>query len=107
MASKNGKPTNKQRDNAIGELIGKTNELAEGLTKAYEIIRQLDVVIAMYVDMKGDKKEFEEFIAKAQEKMKKEKEENDAKADGNADKPNLQGDTDGESSGTEGVREKE
>ena len=107
MASKNGKPTNKQRDNAIGELIGKTNELAEGLTKAYEIIRQLDIVIAMYVDMKGDKKEFEEFIAKAQEKMKKEKEENDAKADGNADKPNLQGDTDGESSGTEGVREKE
>ena len=107
MASKNGKPTNKQRDNAIGELIGKTNEIADGLTKAYEIIRQLDVVIAMYIDMKGDKKEFEEFIAKAQEKMKKEKEENDAKADGNADKPNLQGDTDGESSGTEGVREKE
>ena len=107
MASKNGKPTNKQRDAAIGELIGKTNEIADGLTKAYEIIRQLDVVIAMYVDMKGDKKEFEEFIAKAQEKMKKEKEENDAKADGNADKPNLQGDTDGESSGTEGVREKE
>jgi len=107
MASKNGKPTNKQRDNAIGELIGKTNELADGLTKAYEIIRQLDIVIAMYIDMKGDKKEFEEFIAKAQEKMKKEKEENDAKADGNADKPNLQGDTDGESSGTEGIREKE
>ena len=107
MASKNGKPTNKQRDNAIGELIGKTNELADGLTKSYEIIRQLDIVIAMYIDMKGDKKEFEEFIAKAQEKMKKEKEENDAKADGNADKPNLQGDTDGESSGTEGIREKE
>ena len=107
MASKNGKPTNKQRDNAIGELIGKTNEIADGLTKAFEIIRQLDVVIAMYIDMKGDKKEFEEFIAKAQEKMKKEKEENDAKADGNADKPDIQGDTDGESSGTEGIREKE
>ena len=40
MASKNGKPTNKQRDAAIGELIGKTNEIADGLTKAYEIIRR-------------------------------------------------------------------
>ena len=104
MASKNGKPTNKQRDNAIGELIGKTNELAEGLTKAYEIIRQLDVVIAMYVDMKKDGDKFNKYIVKKQKEMEK---ENDTKADGNADKPNLQGNTDGESSGTEGVREKE
>ena len=106
MASKNGKPTNKQRDTAIGELIGKTNELAEGLTKAYEIIRQLDIIIGMYVEMNNDKEKFDKFILDTQEKMKKEKEKNDAKADENADKPNLQGDTDGESSGTERIREK-
>ena len=54
--------------------------------------------------MKGDDKEFSEFISK---KINEWKEQNDAKANGEADKPNLQGDTDGESSGTEGVREKE
>ena len=107
MANKNGKPTNKQRDNAIGGLIGKTNELAEGLTKAYEILRQLDVIIGMYVEMNGDKDKFDKFITDTQEKMKKEKEENDAKEDGNADKPDIQENTDGESSRTEGIREKE
>jgi hypothetical protein len=104
MANKNGKPTNKQRDTAIGELIRKTNELAEGLTKAYEIIRQLDIIIGMYVEMNGHKEKFDTFIVETQERMKK---ENDAKADEDADKPDIQENTDGESSGTEGVREKE
>ena len=107
MANKSGKPTNKQRDIAIAELIEKVNEIAAGLTKAYDIIRQLDVIIGMYVEMNGHKEKFDKFIVDTQEKMKKEKEENDAKADGNADKPDIQGDTDGESSGTEGIREKE
>mgnify|MGYP003110480717 CR=1 FL=1 len=105
MASKNGKPTNKQRDNAIGELIAKVNEIAKGLTNAYEIIRQLDVIVGMYVNMNGDKEKFDKYILEKQEELKKEQEENDAKKDGEADKPNLQGDTDGESSGSEGVRE--
>ena len=100
MASKNGKPTNKQRDFVIGELI-KAGE------NIHNMVRQLDIIVGMYIEFNGDKEKFDEFIIKTQEKMKKEKEENDAKADGNADKPNLQGDTDGESSGTEGIREKE
>ena len=104
MANKNGKPTNKQRDNAIGELIGKVNEIAEGLTKNFDITRQLDVIIGMYVEMNGHKEKFDKFIIETQERMK---EENDAKADGNADKPSLQENTNGESSGTERVREKE
>ena len=104
MASKNGKPTNKQRDNAIAELIGKVNEIADGLTKAYDILRQLDIIVGMYVEMNGDKEKFDKFIADTQERLKKEKD--DAKKDENADKPDIQGDTDGESSGTEGIREK-
>jgi len=104
MANKSGKPTNKQRDIAIAELIEKVNEIAAGLTKAYDIIRQLDVIIGMYVEMCGNKEKFDKFIIEAQERIK---EENDAKANGNADKPDIQGDTDGESSGTEGIREKE
>ena len=32
-----------QRDVAISKLINKTNELADGLTKAYDILRQLDI----------------------------------------------------------------
>ena len=107
MANKPSKPTNKDRDRAIGELIGKSTELADGVNKSHEVIRQLDIILGMYIQMKGDKKAFDKYLAETQEKLKKEQEENDAKTNGDADKPNLQGDTDGESSGTEGVREKE
>ena len=105
MANKNSKPTNKQRDVAISKLINKTNELADGLTKAYDILRQLDIILGMYVDFKGDKDKFDKHIVETQEKLKKEKD--DAETDGDADKPNLQGDTDGEVSGTEGIRKEE
>ena len=104
MASKNGKPTNKQRDAAIGQLYSRINELETGINEAFKVLRQLDSIVGMYVDMKKDGDKFNKYIAKKQKEMEK---ENDAKADGDADKPNLQGDTDGESSGTEGVREKE
>ena len=103
MANKNGKPTNKQRDEAIGELFSNVKTLND-------MLRQLDVIIGMYIqyndkDKKGHKEGFDKFVIEIQEKLKKE--QDDAEANGDADKPNLQGDTDGESSGTEGIREKE
>ena len=99
MANKNGKPTNKERDRAIGELYARTNQQNEQL-------RQLDVIVGLYIDMKGDKKEFNEHIVEMQKKMREEDEKNDSKENGETDKPNLQGDTDGESSGSKGVRKK-
>ena len=98
MANKNGKPTNKQRDTAIGELFSNVKTLND-------MLRQLDVIIGMYIQYKDDKEGFDKFVIETQERLKKE--QDDAEANGNADKPNLQGDTDGESSGTEGIREKE
>ena len=54
---------------------------------------------SLYIEMKGDAEEFTKFIDK------KLKEYHDSKTNGDPDKPNLQGDTDGESSGSEGIRE--
>ena len=102
MAKKTGKPTNKQRDEAIHTLFQRTDY-------SYEVTKHLDIVIGLFIKfatekLKWKENEFNDFIEKTQAELK---EKNDTKTDGDADKPNLQGDTDGESSGTEGVREKE
>ena len=87
------KPTNKEMTNAIIEINTKVND-------CYSIIRELDNVIGLYITMKGDMDEFNAFL---KEKIK---ESNDTKKDEKPNKPDIQGDTDGERSGAERVREK-
>ena len=95
------KPTAKEMASAIIEISNKTNEL-------YNIVKQLDSIIGLYIDMKGDKEQFSAYVDDKHEAFiaEMEKRRNDAKENEKADKPNLQGDTDGESSGTKGVRKK-
>ena len=82
---------------AIIEINSKTNQLMK-------LMQDLDNLLGLYIDMKGDLEKFNLYIeAKFKEKEEK---ENDQSSDGTADKPNLQRDTDGESSGTKGVRKK-
>ena len=89
------KPTAKEMASAIIEINTKVNELTI-------VCRELDRVLGMYIEMKGDLKKFNAYVE--QLVKKKEQEQNDSKTNENVDKPNLQGDTDGESSGTKGVR---
>ena len=90
------KPTIKEISRAILELNDRTNRL-------HTMLLDLDKAFALYIEMNKNTEKFSKYIDK---KVKEWKKENDAKANGKADKPNLQGDTDGESSGTEGVRKK-
>jgi hypothetical protein len=91
------KPTAKEMASAIIEINGKVNEVTI-------VCRELDRVLGMYIEMKGDLKKFNAYVE--QVVKKKEEEQNDAKTNERPDKPNLQGDTDGEGSRTERVREK-
>ena len=104
MANFKKKPTVKELANVTIEINKKVNELGEATNQAFSVIRQLDAIVGMYVEFNNDGPKFNEFITEKQEELKK---LNDAKADGKADKPNLQEDTEDEGSGTEGVREKE
>jgi hypothetical protein len=91
------KPTIKEMASVIITINDKVHEMVE-------IVNQLDRVLGMYISMKGDNDELNKFITK---EMEKAKERYDAAQNGEADKPNLQGDTEGESSGSKGIREKE
>ena len=88
------KPTIKEMASAIIEINAKVNN-------NYALIKQLDTILGLYVEMKKDNDILNEYIMKRREEMDK---QNEQKENGKTDKPNLQGDTDGESSGTEGVR---
>ena len=98
MANIKKKPTAREMGSAIIEINNKVNE-------TMGVLRNLDTIFGLYVRMKGDLEDFNAYIEK--EIKDKQEKENESKENGNADKPNLQGDTDGESSGTEGIREKE
>ena len=97
MANVKKKPTAKEMASAIIEINNKVNEL-------HNIMRSLDNVVGLYIRMNGDLEKFNEYIQQETDKAKEGK--NDEEANGEADKPNLQRDTDGESSGSEGVRKK-
>ena len=90
------KPTMKEVAKVIIELTERTNFLRQSLI-------DLEKAFSLYVDMNKDTEKFTKFI---DNKVKEWKELNDPEGNGKADKPNLQGDTDGESSGTKGVRKK-
>ena len=87
------------------EIAGVTIDLGQKLNSLMGYTGDLEKAFSLYIEMKGDNENYKDFIDK---KIKEWKEQqNDAKANGEADKPILQGDTDGESSGTEGIREEE
>ena len=97
MARLKKKPTIKEIANSILFLKAELDDV-----KRY--LADMEKALSLYIDMKKDTKKFSKFV---DETIKKWKEANDSKANGEADKPNLQGDTDGESSGTEGVRKED
>ena len=88
------KPTNKELANTIVEISNRMNYL-------YNIVRGFDGIFSIYLDMKGDKEKLEKEL----ERLEKEKKENEQKRNGEPDKENLSGDTDGERSRAEGVRQ--
>ena len=90
------KPTIKEITNVVLELNQRTNGL-------YNMLVDLEKAFSLYIEMNKHDDKFKKYIDKKVEEWKK---KNDTKANGDADKPNLQGDTDGESSGTKGVRKK-
>ena len=98
------KPTNKEIASVLIEINRKVTELANGVNEAFSVLRQLDSIIGMYVDMNGNGEEFNAYIA---EKQKEAQEAHDAEKDGKPDSENISEDTGDEGRGTEGVREKE
>ena len=101
MASKNKvrkKPTAKEMASAIIEINNRTNEL-------YRVVKQIDNVLGLYIDMKGDKDKFSAYVDKQYEEYNAQAEaENDTEKDGESDKENIQTDSKDEGSGAEGVR---
>ena len=88
------KATNKELTNAVIDINQRINHM-------YNMIRGFDSIFTIYLEEKGDKEMLEEKLSELQ---KEQEEKNEQEKNGKADKPNLQGDTDGKSSGTEGVR---
>ena len=95
MAKFKKKPTMKEMANVVIEINKKVNE-------NYSILRQLDDILGLYVDMKGDMKEFHEFLKK---KFAERDAKDDKKTDGKIDIPDIQEHSEDEGSGAEGVRE--
>jgi hypothetical protein len=92
------KPTAKEMASAIIEINGKTNEL-------YKVLKDIDGILGLYIEMKGDKDKFNVFLKeKHEEYERKMKEENDKKANGKADKEDIPANPDNKRSGTEGIR---
>jgi stringent starvation protein B len=88
------KATNKELTNAVIDINQRINHM-------YNMIRGFDSIFTIYLEEKGDKEMLEEKLSELQKEQEK---KNEQEKNGKADKPNLQGDTDGESSGTKGVR---
>lgn len=92
------KPTAREMASAIIEINGKTNEL-------YKVLKDLDGILGLYIEMKGDKDKFNVFLKEKHEKYKRKmKEENDKKPNGKADKEDIPANPDNTRSGTERVR---
>ena len=90
------KPTNREMASAIIEINSKVNECMQRLM-------ELDTVLGMYIKMNKHLEKFNSYIEEASKKRKEESDE--SKGDGKANNLNLQGDTDGERSRTEGIRQ--
>ena len=85
----------------IKELTSAVIDVNQRINHLYNMVRGFDSIFTIYLEEKGDK----EMLEKKLDELQKEQEKkNEQEKNGKADKPNLQGDTDGESSGTEGIR---
>ena len=89
------KPTIKEMASVIITINDKLHEMVG-------VVNQLDRVLGMYISMKGDNDKLNKFIEK---EMKEVKKRYDAEQNEKTDSGDISGDTDGERSGTEGVRE--
>ena len=87
------KPTIKELASVVIDINNKLNSLMG-------FVGDIEKAFSLYVQMNKHDAAFTEYI------QAKIKEHDDTKKDGDADTPNLKGDTDGEGSGTERVREK-
>jgi hypothetical protein len=83
----------------IKEIAGVLIELNQKIEIVSRNLMRLDSVLGHYMEFNKDLEKFNNYLNKA-------KEEYDKKANDNSDKPNLQGDTDGERRGAKGVRKK-
>ena len=81
----------------IKELAGVIIEMNQRLEYLAHNVQKLDNVLGFYIEMKNDLEKFNSFLDKKRE-------EHDKKNNDKVDGPNLQGDTDGEGSGSEGIR---
>ena len=97
----NGRKVNKKP--TIKEITNSVLFIKDELDMCKRVIQDLEKAFSLYVEMKDDNAKFSDYI---DVKIKEWKKANDAKENGKADKPNLQGDTDGESSRPKRVRKK-
>ena len=95
---------NIKRKPTIKELTDVVLQLNDRLQYLYSVVGEVEKAISLYIEMKGDKEKFLKHVDKVVEEWKAKG--NDSKENGKADKPNLQGDTDGESSRPKRVRKK-
>ena len=94
------KATNKEITNAIIEVNTKVDRL-------FRLCQQLDGILGLYIEMKGDKEPLDTLIQKRYEehdKMMKEK--HDKEANGKSDSKDIPKNSRDEGSGTERVRER-
>ena len=89
------KATNKELTQAIIDLNQRLNHI-------FNMVRGFDTIFTVYLEQKGDKEMLEKKLNELQKEH--ERRENEQKKNAKADNQNLQGNTDGESSGTKGVR---
>jgi hypothetical protein len=95
MSAKNKikkKPTARELGSAIIEINDKVNYNTS-------LLRQFDEILGLYMKMKGDLDNFNEFLKEEMEKR------NESKGNGDIDKQDIPKDSKNEGSGTEGVRE--
>ena len=95
---KRKKPTNKELVNAIMNNNQKINE-------CINFINRVDNVLGLYIEYNKETKGFADYVIEKMKKAEKEK-ENDTKTNENLDRQDIQGDTESERAGAEGVREK-
>jgi hypothetical protein len=95
MANFKKKPTVNELGNAIVEINNRVNELIN-------VAHNLDNILGMYIRMEGKLDEFNEYLEVKTKEMIDEQ-----KANGKADKQDIQANTKDEGSGSKGVRKKD
>jgi hypothetical protein len=85
------------------EIASAIIEMNERLTQVGNYTNHVDRIFGLYLDFKGERKEFENYV---NELIKKENKANDEKKDGSPDKKDLPKDTKNKRRRTKGIRKK-